>query len=62
MREGKGAGLLKVTLVLAFIMLAAAYVVAAWAMAGKPNEITQAPVLLGRPPRRGGSARRDAGP
>ena len=36
MREGKGAGLLKVTMVLAFIMLAA-YVVAAWAMAGKPN-------------------------
>ena len=36
MREGKGAGLLKVTMVLAFIILAAA-VVAAWAMAGKPN-------------------------
>jgi hypothetical protein len=36
MREGKGAGLLKVTMVLAFIMLAA-YVVAAWAMAGKPD-------------------------
>ena len=35
-REGKGAGLLQVTMVLAFIMLAA-YVVAAWAMAGKPN-------------------------
>ena len=36
MREGKGAGLLKVTMVLAFILLAA-YVVAAWAMAGKPD-------------------------
>jgi hypothetical protein len=36
MREGKGAGLLKVTMVLAFVLLAA-YVVAAWAMAGKPN-------------------------
>jgi hypothetical protein len=36
LREGKGAGLLKVTMVLAFIILAAA-VVAAWAMAGKPN-------------------------
>jgi hypothetical protein len=36
MREGKGAGLLQVTMVLAFVMLAA-YVVAAWAMAGKPN-------------------------
>ena len=36
MREGKGAGLFKVTMVLAFIVLAA-YVVAAWAMAGKPN-------------------------
>jgi hypothetical protein len=36
MREGKGAGLLKVTMVLAFIILAAA-VVAAWAMAGKPD-------------------------
>jgi hypothetical protein len=36
LREGKGAGLLKVTMVLAFILLAA-YVVAAWAMAGKPN-------------------------
>jgi hypothetical protein len=35
MREGKGEGLLKVTMVLAFILLAA-YVVAAWAMAGKP--------------------------
>jgi hypothetical protein len=36
LREGKGAGLLKVTMVLAFVLLAA-YVVAAWAMAGKPN-------------------------
>jgi hypothetical protein len=36
MREGKGAGLLRVTMVLAFVMLAA-YVVAAWAMAGKPD-------------------------
>jgi hypothetical protein len=36
LREGKGAGLLKVTMVLAFILLAA-YVVAAWAMAGKPD-------------------------
>jgi hypothetical protein len=36
MRVGKGAGLLKVTMVLSFVLLAA-YVVAAWAMAGKPN-------------------------
>jgi hypothetical protein len=36
MRAGKGAGLLKGTLVLALILLAA-YVVAAWAMAGKPD-------------------------
>ena len=36
MREGKGAGLLKVTMVLSLVLLAA-YVVAAWAMAGKPN-------------------------
>jgi hypothetical protein len=36
LREGKGAGLLKVTLVLAFVLLAA-YVVAVWAMAGKPD-------------------------
>jgi hypothetical protein len=36
MRQGKGEGLLKVTMVLAFVMLAA-YVVAAWAMAGKPD-------------------------
>jgi hypothetical protein len=36
LRQGKGAGLLKVTMILAFVILAAA-VVAAWAMAGKPN-------------------------
>jgi hypothetical protein len=36
MREGKGAGLLKVTLVLSLVLLAA-YVVAVWAMAGKPD-------------------------
>jgi hypothetical protein len=36
MREGKGAGLLKVTLALSLVLLAA-YVVAVWAMAGKPN-------------------------
>jgi hypothetical protein len=36
MRDGKGSGLLKVTLVLALVILAA-YIVAVWAMAGKPN-------------------------
>lgn len=36
MRDGKGAGLLKVTLILSLILLAA-YVIAVWAMAGKPN-------------------------
>jgi hypothetical protein len=36
LRAGKGSGLLKATLVLAFVLLAA-YVVAAWAMAGKPS-------------------------
>jgi hypothetical protein len=36
LREGKGSGLLKATLVLSFVALAA-YVVAVWAMAGKPN-------------------------
>jgi len=36
LREGKGAGLLKVTLVLALVLLAA-YVVAVWAMSGKPD-------------------------
>jgi hypothetical protein len=36
LRAGKGGGLLKATMVLSLILLAA-YVVAAWAMAGKPN-------------------------
>jgi hypothetical protein len=36
LREGKGSGLLKVTLVLSVVLLAA-YVVAVWAMAGKPD-------------------------
>ena len=36
MRQGKGAGLLKATLVLAVVLLAAC-VVAVWAMAGKPS-------------------------
>jgi hypothetical protein len=36
LRQGKGAGLLKVTLVLSLVLLAA-YVVAVWAMAGKPD-------------------------
>jgi hypothetical protein len=36
LRQGKGAGLLKATLVLAFVLLGA-YVVAVWAMAGKPS-------------------------
>jgi hypothetical protein len=36
LREGKGAGLLKATLVLSIVLLAA-YVVAIWAMAGKPS-------------------------
>jgi hypothetical protein len=36
LRQGKGAGLLKATLVLSLILLAA-YVVAVWAMAGKPD-------------------------
>ncbi|HKH32477.1 MAG TPA: hypothetical protein VKA45_15640 [Gaiellaceae bacterium] len=36
LREGKGAGLLRATLVLSLILLAA-YVVAVWAMAGKPD-------------------------
>ena len=35
LRNGKGSGLLKVTLVLSFVLLAA-YLVAVWAMAGKP--------------------------
>jgi hypothetical protein len=36
LRGGKGAGLLKATLVLSIVLLAA-YVVAVWAMAGKPT-------------------------
>jgi len=36
LREGMGAGLLRATLVLSLILLAA-YVVAVWAMAGKPD-------------------------
>ena len=36
LRQGKGAGLLRATLVLSIVLLAA-YVVAVWAMAGKPS-------------------------
>jgi hypothetical protein len=36
LRQGKGSGLLRVTLVLSLVLLAA-YVIAAWAMAGKPG-------------------------
>jgi hypothetical protein len=36
LREGKGSGLLKATLVLSLVLLAA-YVVAVWAMSGKPD-------------------------
>jgi hypothetical protein len=36
LRQGKGTGLLKATLVLALVLLAA-YVIAVWAMAGKPD-------------------------
>jgi hypothetical protein len=36
LREGKGSGLLKVTLALSVVLLAA-YVIAVWAMAGKPD-------------------------
>lgn len=36
LRDGKGAGLLRATLVLAVVLLGA-YLVAAWAMAGKPD-------------------------
>ena len=36
LRAGKGAGLLKATLVLSLILLAA-FLVAAWAMSGKPD-------------------------
>jgi len=36
MREGKGSGLLRATMILSLVLLAA-YVVAVWAMAGKPD-------------------------
>lgn len=36
LRQGKGAGLLRATMILSVILLAA-YVVAVWAMAGKPD-------------------------
>jgi hypothetical protein len=36
LREGKGTGLLRATLVLSLLLLAA-YVIAVWAMAGKPD-------------------------
>jgi hypothetical protein len=36
LREGKGSGLLKATMVLSLVLLAA-YLVAVWAMAGKPD-------------------------
>ena len=36
MRDGKGAGLLKATLALSIVIIAAG-LVAVWAMAGKPN-------------------------
>lgn len=36
LREGKGSGLLRATLILSFILLLV-YVVAVWAMAGKPD-------------------------
>jgi hypothetical protein len=36
LREGKGSGLLRATMILSLILLAA-YVVAVWAMAGKPD-------------------------
>jgi hypothetical protein len=36
LRSGKGSGLLKVTMAIGLVLLAA-YFVAAWAMAGKPN-------------------------
>jgi hypothetical protein len=36
LRAGKGAGLLRATLVLSIALLGA-YLVAVWAMAGKPN-------------------------
>jgi hypothetical protein len=36
LRTGRGAGLLKATMAIAFVLLAA-YIVAVWAMAGKPD-------------------------
>jgi hypothetical protein len=36
LREGKGFGLLRATLVLSLVLLAA-YVIAVWAMSGKPD-------------------------
>jgi hypothetical protein len=36
LRSGRGSGFLKATMILAFVLLAA-YVVAAWAMTGKPD-------------------------
>ena len=36
LRQGKGSGLLRTTMVLSLVLLAA-YLVAAWAMAGKPD-------------------------
>jgi hypothetical protein len=36
LRSGKGTGLLKATLIISLLLLAA-YVIAAWAMTGKPN-------------------------
>ena len=36
LRQGKGSGLLRATMVLSLVLLAA-YLVAAWAMAGKPD-------------------------
>lgn len=36
LREGKGAGLLKATMIISLVLLAA-YVVAVWAMSGKPD-------------------------
>ena len=37
LRADKGSGLLRATMILSLILSFAAYVVAAWAMAGKPN-------------------------
>jgi hypothetical protein len=36
LRDGRGAGLLKATMVLSLVLLAA-YLIAAWAMSGKPG-------------------------